>query len=113
MKSLYKFGLASALLLLMNLVPAKAFASKSPELPVDYTDRAELSSRLASEGHAGGVCAAVLPVEHHRMADHARRTTGPGRVRVAETRQSTVRACAFNLHTHLGTGFRRLTGYRR
>jgi len=32
MKSLYKFGLASALLLLMNLVPAKAFASKSPEV---------------------------------------------------------------------------------
>jgi hypothetical protein len=30
MKSLYQFGLASALILLMNLVPAKAFASKSP-----------------------------------------------------------------------------------
>jgi len=30
MKSLYQFGLASALILLMNMVPAKAFASKSP-----------------------------------------------------------------------------------
>jgi hypothetical protein len=57
--------------------------------------------------------AVVLPVEHHRMTDHARRTTGPGRVGVAETRQSAVCAGAFNLHLHLGTGFRGLTGHRR